>query len=56
MTAGIMKTEEAKQAVLASIPMGRMGTPNDIANLVIYLCSSSYMTGNIIPIDGGSTL
>lgn len=56
MTAGIMKTEEAKKAVLSTIPMGRMGAPEDIANLAIYLCSSSYMTGNIIPIDGGATL
>ncbi|CAA0093369.1 Rhamnolipids biosynthesis 3-oxoacyl-[acyl-carrier-protein] reductase [Zhongshania aliphaticivorans] len=56
MTAGIMKTDEAKQAVLATIPMGRMGDPEDIANLAIYLCSSSYMTGNIVPIDGGSLL
>lgn len=56
MTAAIMKTEEQKKAVFESIPMGRMGSPEDIANLAIYLCSSSYMTGNIIPIDGGAIL
>ncbi|NKI18697.1 SDR family oxidoreductase [Spongiibacter sp. KMU-166] len=56
MTAGIMKTDEAKEAVLSTIPMGRMGAPEDIANLAIYLCSSRYMTGNIIPIDGGTAL
>ncbi|BFM15181.1 3-oxoacyl-ACP reductase RhlG [Maricurvus nonylphenolicus] len=56
MTAGIMKTDAAKQAVLSTIPMGRMGEPEDIANLAIFLCSSSYMTGTIIPIDGGALL
>lgn len=56
MTAAVMKTQAQKEAVLASIPMARMGNPEDIANLAIYLCTSSYMTGNIVPIDGGILL
>lgn len=56
MTAAVMKTQEQKEAVLASIPMARMGNPEDIANLAIYLCTSSYMTGNVVPIDGGILL
>ena len=56
MTAGISKTDAAKQALLASIPMGRMGEPEDMANLAIYLCSSRYMTGSVVTIDGGVVL
>ena len=56
MTAGISKTEEAKDAILDTIPLRRMGRPEDIANLAIYMCSSSYMTGAIVPIDGGLML
>jgi NAD(P)-dependent dehydrogenase (short-subunit alcohol dehydrogenase family) len=39
------------------VPLGRMGTPDDIANLVLFLASdeSSWMTGSIITIDGGIT-
>lgn len=39
----------------ASVPIGRIGRPEDIAGLVIYLCShaGSFMTGNYIPLDGG---
>ena len=39
----------------ANIPLGRMGTPDDIANLVLFLVSeqSSYITGEMIDIDGG---
>lgn len=39
----------------SNIPLGRMGTPDDIANLVLFLVSeqSSYITGEMIDIDGG---
>ncbi len=39
----------------ANIPLGRMGTPEDIANLVLFLVSerASYITGEMIDIDGG---
>jgi len=47
--------EAAKQAMLATVPLGRTGTPSDIAALVVYLASdaSAYVTGQTISVDGG---
>ena len=47
--------DAARQAVLASVPLGRTGTPPDIAALVVYLASdaSAYVTGQTISVDGG---
>ncbi len=56
---GAMQADEAMAAqVLKAIPMGRMGKPLDIANLVVFLVSdeSSYITGQTIVCDGGYTL
>jgi 2-keto-3-deoxy-L-fuconate dehydrogenase len=38
-------------------PIGRMGTPDEVANLALYLCSdeASFVTGQAYPIDGGVT-
>ena len=40
-----------------SIPIGRIGTPEDVAGTVIFLCSraGAYLTGAVIPVDGGSS-
>lgn len=37
------------------VPLGRIGEPEDIAGLAIYLSSraGAFMTGNVIPLDGG---
>jgi 2-dehydro-3-deoxy-D-gluconate 5-dehydrogenase len=42
----------------ANIPLGRTGTPDDIAHAVLFLCSAaaSYVTGHTIVVDGGWTL
>ena len=47
--------ESAKQSLLANIPLGRTGSPADIAALVVYLASdaSAYITGQTISVDGG---
>lgn len=44
-----------KKIILAMVPLGRLGTPEDIANLVGFLASdkSCYITGEVICIDGG---
>lgn len=46
---------DMKKALLARVPMGRMGRPEEISNLVLFLATeeSSYMTGSIVVIDGG---
>jgi len=50
--------EEAKKQTIAVIPLHRMGTPDDIAQAVVFLASAkaSYITGQTIIIDGGWTL
>ena len=47
--------EELKQKMLASIPLGRMGTPDDIAGVVKFLISdeASYITGHVLAVNGG---
>ena len=47
----------AKQARVATIPLGRFGKPEDIAGLAVFLASdeSAWMTGAAIPVDGGVT-
>lgn len=47
--------EASQQAVARSVPLGRFGTKQDVANLVLFLASpwASYITGAVIPVDGG---
>jgi NAD(P)-dependent dehydrogenase (short-subunit alcohol dehydrogenase family) len=60
---GTIKTPRAGQSDLAeeatrSIPLGRRGEPDDIANAVVFLLSdlASYITGQTLVVDGGSTV
>ena len=48
-------TEEQKAAMLASIPLGRAGTPEDVAGAVGFLVSpaASYVTGTTVHVNGG---
>jgi 3-oxoacyl-[acyl-carrier protein] reductase len=48
-------SEEAKIEVIKNIPLKRLGTPEDVAELVAFLASdqASYITGQIISVDGG---
>jgi NAD(P)-dependent dehydrogenase (short-subunit alcohol dehydrogenase family) len=45
----------ARKRFLAAIPVGRLGTPDDVAALALFLASdeSSFVSGTAIPIDGG---
>ena len=48
-------SEERKEQVLLQVPMGRFGSPQDVAGMVAFLCSdeATYVTGQVIGIDGG---
>lgn len=43
------------ERVLSRIPMGRLGTPDDLAGAVVFLLSdaSAYVTGQLLNVDGG---
>jgi 3-oxoacyl-[acyl-carrier protein] reductase len=47
--------EELRKARVKDIPLGRLGRPEEVANLIVFLASesSSYMTGTCVTIDGG---
>jgi len=51
-------TEETKKQTVATIPLARMGKPEDIANAVVFLASekADFITGQTITVDGGYTL
>ena len=55
MTRSTLATEEGLAWQLARIPMGRVGRPDDIASVVLFLCSpeASYITGHTLVADGG---
>lgn len=50
--------EEKRKSVVDDIPLNRMGKPEDIANMVLFLASdlSNYITGQVFIVDGGITL
>ncbi|MFI6477969.1 SDR family NAD(P)-dependent oxidoreductase [Nonomuraea sp. NPDC050663] len=51
-------SEEVRQAYLATVPAGRMGTPDDVAHAVAFLASeqAGFITGQRIVVDGGRSL
>jgi NAD(P)-dependent dehydrogenase (short-subunit alcohol dehydrogenase family) len=55
MTKSTLATDEGMAWQLARIPMGRIGRPDDIASVVLFLCSpeASYITGHTLVADGG---
>ena len=47
--------DEAREAMLANTPLGRLGDPEDVAGAVRFLCSdeASFITGEVLLVDGG---
>ena len=50
--------EKVRKEMAAGIPMKRIGNPEDVANVIAFLCSdaSAYVTGEVIRVDGGMAM
>ena len=48
--------EKAKQAMIAQVPMKRIGQAEEVAQVAIFLASQEYLTGQVLAIDGGMTM
>jgi NAD(P)-dependent dehydrogenase (short-subunit alcohol dehydrogenase family) len=57
MMAFALDDPQAREAIEAAVPLGRIGRPDDVAGLTLFLASraGSYVTGAVIPLDGGIT-
>jgi 3-oxoacyl-[acyl-carrier protein] reductase len=55
---GVADTPEARARIVAGIPLGRMSTPEDVAQATLYLASDAarFITGVELPVDGGRTI
>ncbi len=55
LTLKVLDTEEKMARASAKIPLGRLGTPEDMVGPVLFLCSSDadYVTGHVLVVDGG---
>ncbi|NWF68379.1 MAG: glucose 1-dehydrogenase [Chloroflexi bacterium] len=58
MTQNLRQNPEQMAKWLADIPQGRLGQPDDVVGLVLFLCSdaSRYLTGQAINVDGGKVM
>ena len=56
MTAGL--TQQQQQQMIATVPLGRAGTPEDVAHAVAFLASdqAAYITGQVLSVDGGMAM
>jgi 3-oxoacyl-[acyl-carrier protein] reductase len=55
---GVPATPENRAKIIAGIPLGRMSTPEDVAEAALYLASDAgrFITGIELPVDGGRTI
>jgi NAD(P)-dependent dehydrogenase (short-subunit alcohol dehydrogenase family) len=55
MTRGLKNNEEMNASIMARVPMGRWGRPEEIGSLAAYLCTdhAGFITGTDITMDGG---
>jgi NAD(P)-dependent dehydrogenase (short-subunit alcohol dehydrogenase family) len=50
-------TPENKAALVTTVPMGRLGLPEELANAIVFIASdeASFITGHVLNVDGGKT-
>jgi 3-oxoacyl-[acyl-carrier protein] reductase len=55
---GVPDTPENRAKFIATVPLGRLAEPADVANACVYLASddAEFITGVILPVDGGRTV
>jgi 3-oxoacyl-[acyl-carrier protein] reductase len=58
MSAPVLADPEASKTVLATIPLGRMATPEEIAGPILFLCTkyAGFITGEVFNVNGGAVL
>jgi 3-oxoacyl-[acyl-carrier protein] reductase len=55
---GMPDTPENRARFIATVPLGRLSKPIDVANACLYLASddAEFITGTVLPVDGGRTV
>lgn len=58
LTAPLTENAERNRQIVARTPLGRWGTPEDVAGAVVFLCSPAarFITGVVLPVDGGYSI
>lgn len=49
-------SETEKEAIVKKTPLGRIGTPGDVANAVVFLAENEYVNGTVLVVDGGRSI
>lgn len=49
-------SDDTKEAILKSVPLGRAGSPDDIAAAAVFLAKNTYITGQVLHVDGGMVM
>lgn len=49
-------SEEEKAAIIKKTPLGRIGTPSDVANSVVFLVENDFINGIVLTVDGGRSI